>query len=278
MNSFIEQGYSQNSAKVESGGRKSQAQISDVVGNFKTNYRPAEIYEKLPIGFLTGNHLLGALSRDVFAKILPYVESVSFTENESIYQSGDSVDYVYFPETAIISEFQILEDGGTIEIAMTGREGIVGLLSVFNKYPASNWTQVSVPGKALKIKSRFLREEIYRNDSLQRCLLDYINMYIGQISQRAVCNSRHSLEERFCSWLLMLGRRRKSGKLPLTQEQIARCLGVHRPSITHIAQSLRERGAIDYRRGKIIISSQEKLETCACSCYLEADKDFGTVI
>jgi CRP-like cAMP-binding protein len=271
MNSFIEQGYSKN-------GGAASAQISETVGSFRKNYRPAEIYDKLPIGFLTVNHLLGALSRDVFANILPYLETVSFKGNESINQPGDSVDYIYFPESAVISEFQILEDGGTIEIAMTGREGVVGLLSAFNAYPAVNWTQVSVPGKALKIKSRFLREEIYRSSSLQKCLLDHINIYIGQISQRAVCNSRHSLEERFCSWLLMLCQRRKSGKLPLTQEQIARCLGVHRPSVTHIAQNLRERGAIDYRRGKIIITSQEKLQACSCSCYIEADKSYGAVI
>ncbi len=274
---IIEQGYRNKNTQIKPNGLKSPAGISEAVGKLKGYYRPTEIFEKFQIGILTDNHLLAAQSRDVFTRLLPYLERVSFSENKSIYQPGDLVDYVYFPESAIMSEFHILEDGGTLEIAMTGREGVVGALSVFNNNPATNWTQVLVAGNALKIKSRILREEISRaGSSLQSKLFDCINVYIGQISQRAVCNIRHSLEQRFGSWLLMLARH-KSGKLPLTQEQIARSLGVHRPSITHIAQSLRECGAIEYRRGSIFISSREKLEAYACGCYSEIDKNFKNI-
>lgn len=274
---IIEQGYRKTNTQIKPNGLKSPGGISDTFGNLK-NFRRQESLEKFQVGLLTNNHLLAAQSRDVFVRLLAYLERVTFSESKSIYQPEDTVDYVYFPESAIMSEFQILEDGGTIEIAMTGREGVVGVMSVFNTNPAINWTQVSVAGNALKIKSRILRDEISRaGSSLQPKLFDYINSYIGQISQRAVCNIWHSLEQRFGSWLLMLAERHKSGKLPLTHEQIARSLGVHRPSITHIAQSLRERGAIEYRRGKIFISSREKLEACACACYSEIDKNFKII-
>lgn len=219
------------------------------------------------------NRFTGGNAGQVFSQFSPYLETVLFMENETVYQPGDAVDYVYFPQSSVFSEFQILEDGATVEIAMTGSEGIVGLSSVLSDKSAINWTQVSVAGDALKIKSKILREEIFSNRVLQRFVFDYVNCYIGQISQRAVCNNCHTLEKRFCSWLLMLQDRLRSVYLPLTQEQLARILGAHRPSITNIAHSLRVAEIIDYRRGVIQIRNRPQLENRACNCYAQIDKN-----
>jgi CRP-like cAMP-binding protein len=188
---------------------------------------------------------------------------------------------LYFPETAIVSEFQMLPDGKTIEVAMTGREGVIGISTIFSSHLSPNWLQVSVSGKALRIDAEIFRREFYSRKSLQNSLFGYLDSYIAQISQKVICSSYHTVEERFCCWLLMLSDRCGKRSLPLTQEQIAGFLGVHRPSITLITKSLREKRLIDCRRGKIRIRDREKLEFSSCDCYGMAknmQKKYGNVI
>lgn len=234
---------------------------------------PARFYEKTKPERFLNNHLIAALPEEIYEELLPYMENVSLAGGEYIYHSGDPVDFLYFPETSVVSEFQILEDGRTVEIAMIGREGVLGLLPVFDSGKAINWTQVCVSGIAAKINSRIFEKKITRHAEFQKKLFEYITEYVRQISQRSVCNSYHVIEQRFCSWLLMIQDRKKSNKIPLTQEQIARSLGVHRPSLTHIAQNLRAKKIIDYVRGKIYILNRAELENSACACFSEICKD-----
>ena len=237
--------------------------------NWVNGSYPSGIFEKAPAKRFSGNHLLAALPEAAFDALYPHLESVCLSGSDYIYQPGDHVDFVYFPETAVISEFQILEDGRTVEIAMTGNEGVLGLLPLFNAGTAINWTQVSVNGTAAKINSRIFEQKIAQHPEFQKMLFEYITDYVRQISQRSVCNSYHVIEQRFCSWLLMIQDRKQSNKIPLTQEQIARSLGVHRPSLTHIAQNLRAKKIIDYVRGKIYILNRTELENSACACFSE---------
>lgn len=151
---------------------------------------------------------------------------------------------------------------------MTGAEGIAGVTSIFNSYYSVNWSQVLIPGRALRINARLFKQILDNCQVFQKLLFEFINCYISQISQRAICNNHHTVEERLCVWLLMVSKRSRNNQLPLTQEQIARFLGVHRPSITLVTQSLRKEGAIDYVRGKVSILDKEKLRELACSCYL----------
>lgn len=219
------------------------------------------------------NKILNGLSRGVLVNIFASLELVYLDQNEYIYKPDDFISYLYFPESAVISEYQILEDGKTIEIMMTGSEGMTGISSIFNSQQSPNWTQVTVGGKALRINSEVLLEEFKHCPEIQVLLFDYVNSYINQISQKVICNGYHSVEEKLCCWLLMLQDRCLRNKLTLTQEQIARSLGVHRPSITITTQSLREKEIIDYRRGKISILDRQKLESSACICYWTT-KDF----
>lgn len=199
-------------------------------------------------------------------------ESVTLRENTTLYQAGDAVEYIYFPETVVLSEFELSADGATLELAMTGSEGAVGLLPAWNNSPTHYWTQVLLAGIATRMRSEILRQAVVHAGVESALFFAHFNGYVRQIAQRAVCNNRHALRERFCTWLLLLQARHASPRLPLSQEQIARSLGVHRPSITGIAQSLRDARVIDYRRGAIVIANRQKLEQSACQCFAEINR------
>lgn len=240
----------------------------------RVNGYPTKPFEILPAKNFLTNYFLNALNEEIYNEFSSHLETVNLSVNEYLYQPGDHVDFIYFPETSVISEFQILEDGRMVEIAMTGREGIIGLLPALNLCWAENWTQVSVEGRAHRVNSQVFEKKFLHHLSFQKLLFKYTNEYVRQISLRSVCNSYHMIEQRFCSWLLMLQDRKKSNRIPLTQEQIARSLGVHRPSITHIAQTLRDKKIIDYVRGKINILNRSELEKSACVCYSEIGRHF----
>lgn len=213
------------------------------------------------------NQLLNSLTDGDFIRLAPYLETVSLSSGEELNKPGENINYVYFPEDLTVSQFQGFADGSTAEIIMVGKEGMVGLNAVFGSQPPPFWTQVMTSGKVFRIKTSVLKEEFLHNRSLQFLLLNYANTYIAQISQRVSCNIRHVAEARFCTWLLMLQDRTDSECLRLTQEQIAVCLGINRPTVTNLAQSLKEDGTIDYVRGCIKILDRERLERSACECY-----------
>ena len=217
------------------------------------------------------NGLLSKLPGDIYKKLRPYLKEVALEKDEYLYQQDDEIDSVYFPESGVISEFQILEDGRTIEVAITGPEGAVGVTSAFSLSTATSCTQVCVPGSVWKIKSEVLEREIAADPELNKLLHDQINSNIRQLSQKIICNTYHSLEQRFCTWLLSMTERCGTNRLQVTQEHVARVLGVHRPSVTYIAQALRDLKLIDYRRGRIIVSDREGLKEHACPCYSESN-------
>ena len=208
------------------------------------------------------------------AELSPLMERVSLQSDQMIYQNGDQIDYVYFPETSVVSEFQILEDGRTTEIAMIGKEGVTGLEVVLDSTTAKNWMRISVPGKALRIKAAAFKREFNFNDSFRRVILQYINFYLEQISQRLICNCYHLAEKRFCSWLLMLHDRSENNKVMITHEQISQFIGTQRATVSRIIHLLREQKIIRSGRGSINILDREKLEEMACSCYEMMKKDF----
>jgi len=214
-----------------------------------------------------GNGVLSKLPSDIYKKLRPHLREMVLEKDAYLYQQDDHVDSLYFPETAVISEFQILEDGRTIEVAISGPEGAVGVASAFSACAATSCTQVCVPGTVWKLKSDVLEREIANDPELSRLLHEQINLNIRQLSQKIICNTYHSLEQRFCTWLLEMTQRCKTNRLQVTQEHVARVLGVHRPSVTYIAQELRDLKLIDYRRGRIIVTDREGLKDHACNCY-----------
>jgi len=217
----------------------------------------------------TPNALLQAIRHERFLQLRQFIKRVTLVKDQYLYQQDDVIQGIYFPETAVVSEFQILEDGRTIEVGITANEGAVGIASAFNVCRAANCVQVCIAGTALVIGREILERALMSDPQLQVVFHNYINGQIKQLSQKVVCNTFHSVEQRFCSWLLALHKRSRRDKFRLTHEHVARVLGVHRPSITCIAQNLRDKKLIDYGRARLAISDFSGLEELACGCSSE---------
>lgn len=217
------------------------------------------------------NTVLTSLPRHILEALRPHLRRTYVSKEQFLFQQDDELEYVYFPETAVISEFHILDDGRMVEVSITGREGAIGIATLYHADRIANCVQVAQAGNVLKIESSILRKVCKLHPELPLLLHTSLESYIRQISQKAVCNMYHSVEERFCTWLLMVHDRCGKDILKLTHEQIARALGVYRPSVTCIALDMRKKQLIDYSRGGISIKNRERMEDVACGCYSELD-------
>jgi len=216
------------------------------------------------------NLILDCVPADILSRLEPALKTVSLAKEQFLYQEEDRLNYIYFPETAVISEFKILEDGRMVEVAVTGKEGAIGLPALISdSNVASNCAQVSQAGTAKRIDAETFQKVLNSDPRLRSKMSHFLDSYIRQLSQKAICNMYHSVRERLCTWLLMVQDRCGRTTLNLTHEQIARILGVYRPSITCIAQELRESKLINYSRGGISIVDRRRIEQAACHCYFE---------
>ena len=238
-----------------------------VTGATTTGHRNAEGVEQTALNRLLSNKLLAALSGEAFARLFPHVEPVSLAAGADVYKAGEEIHHIYFPENVVISHLHILEDGSSVEAALIGREGIVGLSAVFNAHPPSYWTQIAVAGSALRVRKEVVKNEFARGGALQELILSYASSRLAHLSQRAVCNSRHKIVERLASWLLMVHDRAGEDQLMMTHEQIARHLGTRRAGVTNVVTDLRDKHIIDYGRGHIRVLDRRALEAAACECY-----------
>ena len=167
-------------------------------------------------GFLTNNLLAGLPGPD-FARLLPHLEPVSLFAGREVYGLGDFATHAYFPETAVITHLYLLADGSTTSAAIIGRDGMIGLSAILESSPQSYATQIAITGDALRIELEALKEEFARGRALQQILLSYTSCRLAQLSQKAVCNGRHKLDERLCTWLLMVHDRADQDRLPLSK-------------------------------------------------------------
>lgn len=259
-------GFARRTAGTDISTLAPEFRINDVI---RTTYEKVGIESFEAVRTLPARSSIGSLPNVLLSKIKPLLKYVQVTKDEFLFQQGSRVEFVYLPETAVISESQMLPDGRTIEVAVTGAESAVGISSVWSTLPAVNSAQVCVGGTAYRIEIDVLERELSYSRPLQRWLHDQINSYIKQLSQKVICNTHHAVEERFCTWLLMLHDRSGKSRFNLTQEYIAGVLGVYRPSVTCMAKALREKNAIDYVRGQIFITDKHKLKKMSCACYNE---------
>jgi CRP-like cAMP-binding protein len=213
------------------------------------------------------NRILSNLPREEFVRLLPHMEHVQIEREEILYNAGDDVQYAYFPNSGMISLLSTTEAGSTIEVAMIGDEGVVGIPVILrmNKIPYDAMIQISID--AIKIRGNVLREEFDRGGEFQDRMLRYIHTLVAQISQSAVCNRFHTVEKRLCRWLLVAHDRVKSETLDLTQEIIAHMLGTPRTGVTMAAVALQRAGVITYSRGRITILNRPRMESMTCECY-----------
>ncbi|HYO63767.1 MAG TPA: Crp/Fnr family transcriptional regulator [Pyrinomonadaceae bacterium] len=214
-----------------------------------------------------GNRLLASLPREEYERLLPHLGHVSFALGEVIYESGGLQSHIYFPTTAIISLLYLMENGSSAEMGVAGCEGLVGVALFMGGDSVPNRAVVQSAGDALRMKTKVLQEEFARGGTFQRLLLRYTQALMTQMSQTAVCNRLHTVEQQLCRWLLLSRDRLSTDELVMTQELIANMLGVRREGVTHAAGRLQENGLISYVRGHITILDRPGLEASVCECY-----------
>jgi len=214
-----------------------------------------------------GNHLLAALSPEAFERLKPNLEPITFALGEVVYESGAHMRYVYFPTTSHISLLYTMIDGSTAEMGLVGKEGVVGIALFMGGETTPNRAMVQGGGEAFRMKSKAMLDEFKRGGDFQHLLLRYTQALITQISQTAVCNRLHSVEQRLCRWLLMTHDLAQSDELQMTHEFISNMLGVRREGVTMAARRLQEMKMISYVRGHIRILDRPQLLAHVCECY-----------
>lgn len=215
----------------------------------------------------TQNRLLAALPAEEIDRLRPNLQRMSFSLGEVVYEFAGQLDYVFFPTTSIISLLYTMENGSSAEMGLTGNDGVIGIALFMGGGTMPNRAVVQSAGGAFKMKAKVLQDEFAQGGKFQQLLLRYTQALITQISQTAVCNRLHSVEQQLCRWLLLSHDRLNTNELVMTQELIADMLGVRREGVTVAAGRLQDDGAISYVRGRIQILDRDKLEATVCECY-----------
>lgn len=224
------------------------------------------------------NQLLSALAREDHARLFNGLELVELVPGKVIYEITDTVRHAYFPLSGMVSLLAITEDGGTIEIGMVGNEGVVGLPAILRAYRTPYQVMVQIRGRAMRIRADSLRAEFDRGGRLQDVLLRYTYTLLTQVSQSAVCNHFHTVEQRLSRWLLVARDRVHSNEFSLTHEVVSHMLGIPRTNVTMRAGALQQKGLIRYSRGKITIVDPGGLEAAACECYRMVKEEIGSFL
>ena len=220
------------------------------------------------------NHLLAALPATELERLKPHLELMHMPLGDVLCESGGRLPYVYFPTSTIISLHYILENGASSEIAGVGNEGMLGISLFMGGESTPSWATVQTAGYGYRMKAALLLQEFNQGGPVQRLLLRYTQALITQISQTAVCNRHHTIEQQLCRWLLLTLDRLNSEELVMTQELIASMLGVRREGITEAAGKLQQAAIIRYRRGHITVLDQVGLKAHVCECYDVVKKEF----
>ena len=215
----------------------------------------------------TENRILAGLDKTDYQHLFSLLEPVSFSIGELVYEAGSVINYVYFPETAVFSMLATMADGRTIEVGPVGREGLVGLRIALGAETSTDRVIVHIAGNALRLKASVLRAELDTGrKTLLRNLIRYTQMLLAMTGRTAACNKLHGVEQQLARWLLTMNDY-VGAELRLTHELMALTLGVRRAGVTNAANTFREVGAIDYRRGYIHVIDRKGLEAIACECY-----------
>ena len=226
----------------------------------------------------TQNRLLAQIPNVEWARWLPHVEVVDLPLGKVLYESGARLGYVHFPLDAIVSILYVLGNGASAEIAVVGREGLVGIALFMGGESTTNRAVVQSAGRGLRLRANIMMEEFNRAGPVMHLLLRYTQALITQMSQTAVCNRHHSLDQQLCRWLLLSLDRLDSLELHMTQELIASMLGVRREGVTEAAGTLQKAGLIRYRRGHITVLDRRGLEERTCECYRVVKQEYDRLL
>jgi CRP-like cAMP-binding protein len=224
------------------------------------------------------NQLLAVLPEAEWARLAPHLVEADMPLGQVVYESGGQLEHVYFPTTSIVSLLYVMEDGASAEIAIVGREGIVGIAIFMGGETTPSRAIVQSAGHAYRLSARVLKDEFSRGGPVQRLLLRYTQALITQMAQTAVCNRHHSIDQQLCRWLLLSIDRLSSNELKMTQELIANMLGVRRSGVTEAALKLQNAGLIRYSHGHIEVLDRPGLERHVCECYAVVKREFDRLL
>jgi CRP-like cAMP-binding protein len=224
------------------------------------------------------NQLLAALPAEELQRWLPRLEPVALPLGQVLYEPGDILQHVYFPTDAIVSLLYVMENGASAEIAVVGREGLVGVALFMGGGSTPSRAVVQSAGSGFRLDARNMNEEFNRAGPAMHLLLRYTQALITQMAQTAVCNRHHSLDQQLCRWLLLSLDRLEGNQLRMTQELIANMLGVRREGVTESALKLQRAGLIQYSRGHISVLDRKGLELRSCECYAVVKKEYDRLL
>jgi CRP-like cAMP-binding protein len=216
---------------------------------------------------LVQNRLLAALPAEDYGLVAPHLSQVELERGRLLYDPGDRIDTVYFPHDGVISLMTLMESGAAIESAIIGREGALGLMAAAAPRQSLSRAIVQTPCRCTRISAAHLHEAWIRSPAIRELADSHTEALFGHAIQLVGCNALHSVEARFCRWLLSCHDRISTDTVALTQEFLADMLGVQRTTVTAAARGLQEKGIIRYRRGVVDIVSRQALETLSCECY-----------
>ncbi len=213
------------------------------------------------------NRLLGSLPAEDLALIAPNLVQVDLERGRLLYDPGDRIDLVYFPHDGVISLMTLMENGAAIESTTIGCEGALGLMAAVSPRQSLSRAIVQTPTRVSRIRADLLHDAWEKSPRLRRLVDHHTEALYGHAIQSVACNALHSVEARFCRWLLTCHDRISNNTVALTQEFLADMLGVQRTTVTAVARTLQAKGAIRYRRGIVDIMDRQVLEQLACECY-----------
>ena len=220
------------------------------------------------------NRLLAALPVETYEHLLPHFEELSFVPGDILFQAGDKIRHVYFPSKGMISLLSNTEQGQTVELGYSSREGMVGLPIVLGRDEMPYQAMAQADTNCLRIDSQIIASYFRRGEMFQNVLLRYVSTLMKQISQTGVCNHFHTIEARLCRWLLVMFEHSDTNILRLTQEFFSHMLGVQRTSVGLVAGTLQSAEIIRYSRGKIQLLDRNKMKAWTCECYFILKKEY----
>lgn len=222
----------------------------------------------------TNNRILKALPDESFERIRPHLEKVELEPGQILFRPEERIEYVYFPNYAMVSVLASTISGQCAEAGVIGNEGIVGMEVLMGTDNTLNENVIQLPNGALRMPTAAIREEFKRNEALHDLILQFMRLFMLQVSQTALCNRLHTIEERLARWLLMCHDRAETDQLKLTQEFLGIMLGTNRATVTMSAIVLQTIGVIRYSRGLITITDRPELEHFACECYETIKREY----
>lgn len=224
------------------------------------------------------NRLLAALKAEDYAYLEPYLETVELSQGRVLYEPGEMVPHAYFPQDACVSLINVLEDGGSVEVAMFGREAAFGFVSELTSGKAFGRYVVQVAGTASRINVQRMHYIVYSRPRVRSIVRAFAEALILQTFQMITCNAVHSVEARCCRWILSMHDQLDQDTLPLTHEFLASMLGVQRSTVSVVTRSLRSAGLIVQGRGTITITDRAGLERTTCECYGKIKRSFEQLL